>query len=186
MVEVVKVVRSKVGINVEVSMVSGTDPLESNDARPGDEATAVKLVDDVELAQSGLDVQLVHGPALVVELHGALLTVSDATSEDQLPAREADSSGAITVFVMICVTVPLVMVMVAQGEVTAGLAVIVSLALDEPVETNVRDGSFDPVPVASVGSRTDPELKLVLPAARVELELPLVVEPAGGPEEVVV
>ncbi|KAG7140085.1 hypothetical protein HYQ45_003168 [Verticillium longisporum] len=125
-------------------MVSGTDPLESNDARPGDEATAVKLVDDVELAQSGLDVQLVHGPALVVELHGALLTVSDATSEDQLPAREADSSGAITVFVMICVTVPLVMVMVAQGEVTAGLAVIVSLALDEPVETNVRDGSFDP------------------------------------------
>ncbi|KAF3350982.1 K(+)/H(+) antiporter 1 [Verticillium dahliae VDG2] len=160
-------------------MVSGTDPLESNDARPGDEATVVKLVDDVELAQSGLDVQLVHGPALVVELHGALLTVSDATSEDQLPAREADSSGAITVFVMICVTVPLVMVMVAQGEVTAGLAVIVSLALDEPVETNVPDGSFDPVPVASVGSRTDPELRLVLPAARVELELPLVVEPAG-------
>ncbi|KAH6705552.1 hypothetical protein EV126DRAFT_439697 [Verticillium dahliae] len=165
--------------------VKGTDPLESNDARPGDEATVVKLVDDVELAQSGLDVQLVHGPALVVELHGALLTVSDATSEDQLPAREADSSGAITVFVMICVTVPLVMVMVAQGEVTAGLAVIVSLALDEPVETNVPDGSFDPVPVASVGSRTDPELRLVLPAARVELELPLVVEPAALPVDVI-
>ncbi|EEY15940.1 predicted protein [Verticillium alfalfae VaMs.102] len=193
MVEVVKVpvlltsTTSCVGrLYLQVSIVSGTDPLESNDARPDDEATVVRLVDDVELAKSGFDVQPVHGPALVVELHAALLTVSDATSEDQLPARDADSSDAITVFVMICVTVPLVMVMVAQGEVTAGLAVIVALAFDEPVETNAPDGSLDPVPVATVGSRTGPELRLALLAARVELEILLLTEPAGEPEEVVV